>query len=138
DLDDEETKEKRDSLHEDLSEPEKGGIREVRNLPCRISISISGLEWFVYNRSPAYDAIIGQNGQSNVDRPTTPQGDNPLRASSADLDRSLKGRNLRVTRLHGSKDGVLSSADGPRQNMSPSSELRHESAQKEVDVEHES
>ena len=27
-------------------------------LPCRINISLLGLEWFIYNRSPAYDSIL--------------------------------------------------------------------------------
>ncbi|KAM4056623.1 hypothetical protein HRG_003492 [Hirsutella rhossiliensis] len=27
-------------------------------LPCRINVKLVGLEWFVYNRSPAYDTII--------------------------------------------------------------------------------
>lgn len=27
-------------------------------LPCRIHVNLTGLEWFVYNRSPAYDTII--------------------------------------------------------------------------------
>lgn len=27
-------------------------------LPCRISVCLSGLEWFIYNRSPAYDSIL--------------------------------------------------------------------------------
>ncbi|KAL8996329.1 MAG: hypothetical protein Q9169_004129 [Polycauliona sp. 2 TL-2023] len=26
------------------------------NLPCRIKIKVRGLEWFIYNRTPAYDA----------------------------------------------------------------------------------
>ena len=27
---------------------------------CRIHMSVEGLEWFVYNRSAAYDAIVEQ------------------------------------------------------------------------------
>ncbi|KAK3990033.1 protein CSF1 [Cladorrhinum sp. PSN332] len=26
--------------------------------PCRIKVSLRGLEWFIYNRSPAYDSIL--------------------------------------------------------------------------------
>lgn len=34
------------------------GTRDGRQkLPCRIKIAVSGLEWFVYNRSAAYDSI---------------------------------------------------------------------------------
>ncbi|GAP91917.1 putative fermentation associated protein [Rosellinia necatrix] len=29
-----------------------------QKLPCRINIAVSGLEWFVYNRSAAYDSIF--------------------------------------------------------------------------------
>ena len=28
------------------------------SLPCRINVNLIGLEWFVYNRSPAYDSIL--------------------------------------------------------------------------------
>ncbi len=36
---------------------ESGAIKAVQDLPSRISVSVSGFEWFIYNRSPAYDAI---------------------------------------------------------------------------------
>ena len=35
---------------------ESGGIRKPR-LPCRVLVKTRGVEWFIYNRSPAYDAI---------------------------------------------------------------------------------
>lgn len=28
------------------------------SLPCRLNVSLNGLEWFVYNRTPAYDGIL--------------------------------------------------------------------------------
>lgn len=31
---------------------------KFHNLPCRIVVKTRGLEWFIYNRSPAYDAIL--------------------------------------------------------------------------------
>jgi hypothetical protein len=37
---------------------EEGGIKSPQKLPCRLSVSIKGAEWFIYNRSAAYDAII--------------------------------------------------------------------------------
>jgi hypothetical protein len=37
---------------------EKGGKQTPKQLPCRISIKVSGVEAFMYNRSPAYDGII--------------------------------------------------------------------------------
>lgn len=30
--------------------------------PCRIQISLTGAEWFLYNRTPSYDAILDQLG----------------------------------------------------------------------------
>lgn len=33
-------------------------VSKAHNLPCRIVIKTRGLEWFIYNRSPAYDAIL--------------------------------------------------------------------------------
>ncbi|KAI1753946.1 hypothetical protein F4782DRAFT_58134 [Xylaria castorea] len=35
-----------------------------QKLPCRINIAVSGLEWFVYNRSAAYDSIL--NAMTNT------------------------------------------------------------------------
>ncbi|ORY10041.1 hypothetical protein BCR34DRAFT_602374 [Clohesyomyces aquaticus] len=37
---------------------EKGGRQTQKRLPCRISIKLSGVEAFMYNRSPAYDGIV--------------------------------------------------------------------------------
>ena len=40
---------------------------EYDDLPCRVQIKVRGVQWFVYNRSPAYDAIVqsmaGSGGQ---------------------------------------------------------------------------
>lgn len=34
--------------------------------PCRIHLSVEGFEWFLYNRTSAYDNIISQmEGQTN-------------------------------------------------------------------------
>ncbi|KAI0705009.1 hypothetical protein C8T65DRAFT_728083 [Cerioporus squamosus] len=38
-------------------------------LACRVHISVQGLEWFMYNRTAAYDSIVSQLG---VDTPATP------------------------------------------------------------------
>ncbi|KAJ5084003.1 hypothetical protein NUU61_008582 [Penicillium alfredii] len=37
---------------------EQGGVKKKTELPCRISIKVYGLEWFIYNRTPAYDSIL--------------------------------------------------------------------------------
>jgi hypothetical protein len=47
-----------------VSGGERGGVKEVDDLPCRIGIKAIGLEWFVYNRSPAYDGIVSAMQES--------------------------------------------------------------------------
>lgn len=37
-----------------------GGDMKSEELPCRLLAELKGVEWFVYNRSPAYDMIIEQ------------------------------------------------------------------------------
>ena len=46
-------------------------------LPCRLSIEIKGLEWFIYNRSPAYDTIVAAltgDGNESVGIPPQDSG----------------------------------------------------------------
>ena len=45
---------------------EEGGIKAAGASQCRVSLNVTGLEWFVYNRSPAYDSIIKQKSQEDV------------------------------------------------------------------------
>ena len=37
---------------------ENGAHGKSRRLPCRVLVKGRGVEWFIYNRSPAYDAIL--------------------------------------------------------------------------------
>lgn len=48
--------------HSDESIGEQGGVQKTIELPCRISITTYGLEWFIYNRTPAYDSILAGFG----------------------------------------------------------------------------
>ena len=31
-------------------------------MPCRISIFVEGMEWFLYNRTPTYDELLSKMG----------------------------------------------------------------------------
>lgn len=42
----------------------QGGMGKTTELPCRITINTYGLEWFIYNRTPAYDSILAGFGYS--------------------------------------------------------------------------
>jgi len=39
-------------------EGQRGGAKGSDDLPCRVVLKSRGLQWFLYNRSPAYDAIL--------------------------------------------------------------------------------
>ncbi|KAI4272671.1 MAG: hypothetical protein L6R38_006545 [Xanthoria sp. 2 TBL-2021] len=41
------------------------------NLPCRIKIKVRGLEWFIYNRTPAYETAEKSHAANN--RPSSPE-----------------------------------------------------------------
>ncbi|KAK3306982.1 uncharacterized protein B0T15DRAFT_432116 [Chaetomium strumarium] len=65
-------------------------------LPCRVKVSLKGLEWFIYNRSPAYDSILSgltdtAEGRQEAD-PT--QGDSGTTAPEplAQLRQRRRGR----------------------------------------------
>jgi hypothetical protein len=49
--------EKGKSRSASIGNAEKGGVKR-KELPCRISVKVSGVEAFVYNRSPAYDMVV--------------------------------------------------------------------------------
>ena len=44
---------------------ENSQVKEGTNakLPCRVVLLLEGVEWFIYNRTPAYDAIIAATGE---------------------------------------------------------------------------
>jgi hypothetical protein len=48
---------------------ENSEVKERVNikLPCRIILELEGLEWFIYNRTPAYDAIVTAAEGRNMD-----------------------------------------------------------------------
>ncbi|KAF4203071.1 hypothetical protein CNMCM8927_009143 [Aspergillus lentulus] len=62
-----------DKAGRDNGEGEQGCLKGADNLPCRITIQFYGLEWFIYNRTPAYDSILAGFGQPIAgDDPTAP------------------------------------------------------------------
>lgn len=73
--DNEENDEKGRKRNRSIGKEEKATNRPKKELPCRISVKVSGVEAFLYNRSPAYDGIVEQtlkkaaeaSGKDNVD-----------------------------------------------------------------------
>ena len=68
-----------DSERDTVGEGENEVVRRAKELPCRILVKCRGVEWFIYNRSPAYDAIFESmregNGSKHT-RPTSPAQEN--------------------------------------------------------------
>ncbi|RHZ51024.1 putative fermentation associated protein (Csf1) [Aspergillus thermomutatus] len=83
-----------DKASKNDGEGEQGGLG-ADNLPCRITIQFYGLEWFIYNRTPAYDSILAGFGQpTDGDDPTAPRS--PTKPQETERDSSnpqLKGTN---------------------------------------------
>lgn len=77
---------------------ESGGLKSETHLPCRIVINLSGLEWFVYNRTPAYDDILSgfnpstlkSRGSQDDNRTSTSGASTGRQASESDLSPRFK------------------------------------------------
>jgi hypothetical protein len=50
--------EEKESIRADRGDAEIGSLRKVDGAEARLAVNITGLEWFLYNRTPAYDAIV--------------------------------------------------------------------------------
>src|SRR5436309_620735 len=48
-----------------LGTAEEGGMSKPSELPCRLNVVIRGAEWFIYNRSAAYDSIVAGLAQED-------------------------------------------------------------------------
>lgn len=47
---------------------EDAGRQRLWELPCKVEIKSRGIQWFIYNRTPAYDAILGSlMGERDLD-----------------------------------------------------------------------
>ncbi|EKD19729.1 uncharacterized protein L3040_001924 [Drepanopeziza brunnea f. sp. 'multigermtubi'] len=71
---------------------EKGGKKGTAKLPCRLDVTLSGLEWFVYNRSAAYDSIVAGLTESIPDEslPINGEQDGKPRKRGRGKDREKK------------------------------------------------
>ncbi|KAM6533371.1 Macrophage colony-stimulating factor 1 receptor [Fusarium falciforme] len=70
---------------------------DIKNseLPCRIQVDLIGLEWFVYNRSPAYDTVLsGLTQHHDPDARSSgvsEKDESALRARGPKLERDAEG-----------------------------------------------
>lgn len=86
-------KAEKDDSDQCAGEDERGGLKEVNRLPCRIEATILGAEWFVYNRSAAYESILsgfGNTSRNHGDDGGRAKGKNEMSAT----DNKYEGHNL--------------------------------------------
>lgn len=83
-------------------------------LPCRIKVSLLGLEWFIYNRTPAYDSIL--SGLADVENPAAEGG--PGKGDDEDKSPHAHLRKRRSRRLETSENNVSGYAFGHLENAS--------------------
>ena len=58
-----------------VGKEESGGAKPKRELPCRISVKVGGVEAFVYNRSPVYDFVMDQTKKHTKSPPASSGSD---------------------------------------------------------------
>ncbi|KAA8573942.1 hypothetical protein EYC84_005485 [Monilinia fructicola] len=87
------------------------GPKAKKELPCRINAVLNGVEWFVYNRSPAYDAIIsGITGESE-------KPDHVAHSHSDDSSQHVRLRKKGVSNDSGIERDVSKESTGDSQNV---------------------
>lgn len=57
-----------ESAKDDAKAHAEGRDKRKAKLPCRVNVVVSGIEWFVYNRSGAYESVL-EGMLSNVTEP---------------------------------------------------------------------
>jgi hypothetical protein len=85
---------------------EQGGLKSADSHPCRITAKFYGLEWFIYNRTPAYDGILA--GFDPPGQPAT--STKPQYPGSSPLDAELKDNSARTSSVSGSTSHRTSQA----------------------------
>ncbi|KAI9887219.1 MAG: hypothetical protein M1823_000967 [Watsoniomyces obsoletus] len=80
-------------------EKEKGSLEPSRELPCRLFLDVKGLEWFIYNRTAAYEAIISNiSGRSKDGRGSEENGSAAPPGSGIGAQDAARARQRRPAR----------------------------------------
>lgn len=111
---------------------EQGGQGRTDTLPCRITAKFYGLEWFIYNRTPAYDSILAGFTESpaSYTRPQYPASNavDPELKTHTEKDSNTSGSDFDTTSATGHAPGrsgtggdtIDSQEEGTEQNMEES------------------
>ena len=86
--------EKAQSRSRSVGKEESAGGKPKKELPCRISVKVGGVEAFVYNRSPLYDFVMEQTKKKAKPPPSSSGSDEKaaahLSSSSNDSKEKIK------------------------------------------------
>ncbi len=110
-------------------EDENGRNGKSRRLPCRVVVKSRGVEWFIYNRSPAYDDILSsmksqdELGQARA----SPSAQRPAETSRPDSTPKYRST---ADSFH--KDDAFSSIKRKEQKESPDDETIIDSDSKSI------
>lgn len=66
-----------------IGKEEHAGARPRKELPCRISVKVAGVEAFIYNRSPLYDTVVQATMGKNKDTASDASGNLGKSATSS-------------------------------------------------------
>ncbi|KAF2401933.1 hypothetical protein EJ06DRAFT_491783 [Trichodelitschia bisporula] len=116
-------KQEPDSLLPSKNQDEEGG-RKPKNLPCRISIHLEGVQAFLYNRSPAYDAVVNHMTEASEAKHTPRASQDRVHSTSSEharlaasaVERIASVLKSSVSSMHSrSRDGMGSRSEKPKE-----------------------
>ncbi|KAH7385545.1 hypothetical protein DE146DRAFT_769584 [Phaeosphaeria sp. MPI-PUGE-AT-0046c] len=99
---------------------EKGGKQTPKQLPCRISVKVSGVEAFMYNRSPAYDGIVEAVKRKNGSGKAKETSCDDSIADSDTSPKDDKHRHSKPKKVHTEDNNDVTRADTDRSTDSKS------------------
>ncbi|KAL1963150.1 hypothetical protein VTN77DRAFT_8693 [Rasamsonia byssochlamydoides] len=102
---------------------ETGGVAEADRLPCRIVVTVYGLEWFLYNRTPAYDDILSGFARSGDRDSVTHASRSPspgAKSTGYDSSRPGSGKGLSARLDRASSDTSVAEGSSARNRRAES------------------
>ena len=82
----------------------------LTKLPCRVKVSLMGLEWFIYNRSPAYDSVLAGLDKSDPVANNTRERDVQTETVPGSTLKLRKRRQDRPTKIDGATRAMSSAS----------------------------
>ncbi|RJE20579.1 fermentation associated protein [Aspergillus sclerotialis] len=120
---------------------EQGGLKGADALPYRITLQLYGVEWFIYNRTPAYDSILagfGMPAQGDNLSDTSPSPEKPRReqfVGDDKLDSTVKKNHTTPSSpqsTSGGKSAVESNLRTSKESGGGSESQDQEASRKEI------